>query len=88
MKFNFKSATEFSVKTIPVMVSHIIEHCDSMKAGDLVDIYGMSEAVSRANESIKSKTSHPALVPYKHIAGKKLWFGNKNTIAELKKAHP
>lgn len=88
VKFNFKSSTSFSAEKTPKSTLAIIAACSRLKDGDLIDLLELSNVVGKSKETVSCASTHPAVNPNKHQIGSKCWYGNKATIAELKKEHP
>lgn len=85
MNIKFKSSTSVNVENAPPIIAKLAKACEKIADGDVVDSLELSTRSKFAQGSVTSQSCHPLLAQFTHKIKGKRWFGNKNTIAELKK---
>jgi len=70
---------------IPSGVRKIRDYCQTMPAGELADALEVSSRIGMASSTLVRHATHPFLSDCRQIFRRKMWFGNQQTILELKK---
>lgn len=71
---------------LPTFVANMIEYLEKLPRQELLLTAQLADCMNVAKTSVQSWASHSALLPHRFcLEGKKILWGSKRTIAELKK---
>jgi hypothetical protein len=86
MKIKFNNSSDFGTPgALPPYLQKILNAAEAIPDSEVVDFYGMAAMAGVASSTVGHCSGHPAFKGNRHVCKHKAWWGNKRTIAELKK---
>lgn len=85
MNIEFKSSTGINPSRLTPTEKRAVTLLDKMELGTVIDTPGLAEKIGVAYRSMAGLGVRGVLTKYSHVVTGRRWFGNVQTIAEVKK---